>query len=176
MVLAQPAFHCVKAASPAWEAERRDSDTHGWPWEGVLRNKEHCVYSLEEEDEDEDEDEARVPRIRALFAARPKLLTLEGGPTLRLDYFQIDPGERGGTLGTFAFSAFARFCLDRGAEALVLGSLPAEKVVLWYEKRGGARGEPADWKPAKNLVAVHFSHGKLEELAGYADGLEEANA
>jgi len=97
------------------------------------------------------------------------------GAAYRLDYFEIDPRHRGGTLGLFAFAVAGSRALELGAKYLVFGALPP--VATFYEGAGGARGAVRGWNVARGLIPFRFTREALitlEDLAGgFAVGTEE---
>lgn len=152
----------LQSVDAVWGQQRRDSDTHGWEWARVYTDVKDCVYALGTDDE-----------IVALFGTVAKNRDLAAGPTRRLDYFQIAPGRRGGGTARLAFAVFARATVDFGGVELVVGALPAEKVVKFYVQMGGQEGAPPDWQAPKGLAPIRFLPATLEEVAEYADALEE---
>ena len=106
---------------------------------------------------------------------RRRLLRLPIGAAYRLDYFEIDPRHRGGTLGLFAFAVAGSRALELDARYLVFGALPP--VATFYERAGGARGAVPGWNVARGLIPFRFTREALitlEDLAGgFAVGTEE---
>jgi hypothetical protein len=154
----------LEAVDLEWAKLRRVTDTHGFDWKRVFLEVRVCVYGFGPPDD-----------IHALFGTRAKALDLDGVATRRLDFFQVSPAKRGTEVARLAFAAFARFALDLGETQLVLGSLPATKVVAWYEGIGGRRDEPKGWHTDKVLVKFFFPHEQLLVLAENADAVEQEN-
>jgi hypothetical protein len=111
--------------------------------------------------------------IAALFGTRGKHLALPGGPTRRLNHFQVAPSLRGVGFARQAFAAFARFALEAGATQLVLGSLSHPKVVDFYRSVGGAAVLAPGWSVSEGLVPILFDAVTLLNLGERADALED---
>ena len=79
------------------------------------------------------------------------------GAAYRLDYFEIDPRHRRGTLGLFAFAVAGTRALELDAQYLVFGALPP--VATFYERAGGARGGRAGLERSERLDTVPVYEG-----------------
>src|SRR5205807_2003419 len=77
----------------------------------------------------------------------------------RLDYFEIDPRHRRGSLGLFAFAVAGTRALELDAQYLVFGALPP--VATFYERAGGARGAVPGWNVARGLIPFRFTRDAL---------------
>lgn len=153
----------AKQADAGWASQRRPGDTNGWQWERVLREVGDCVYQL---------GSPTVP-IAALFAMPAKVLSLPRGPTVRLNFFQVAPPLRGSGFARLAFAIAGRFALAAGGRELAVCSMPAPKLVGWYEDLGGTAEPPPGWRAPNGAVAIWFDAAKLKTLGEYADAVQE---
>src|SRR2546430_15672934 len=117
----------------------------------------------------------RPPR-RALVRPSEAAPSSSDRAAYRLDYFEIDPRHRRGSLGLFAFALAGSRAMELGAQYLILGAFPP--VATFYERAGGARGAVQGWNAARGLIPFRFTREaltRLEDIAGgFAVGTEEA--
>ena len=162
-----PTAALLAQADGSWPGLRLRTDWHHhWRWTNLMEGMEERFGLV---------DAAGHP-VALWCGLRRRLLRLPTGAAYRLDYFEIDPRYRRGSLGLFAFAVAGTRALELDAQYLVFGALPP--VATFYERAGGARGAVPGWNVARGLIPFQFTRDaltRLEDLAGgFAVGTEKA--
>jgi hypothetical protein len=128
-----------------------------WKWKSIMFGKPER-YSVLNPTGD-------VLGLWASGALRP--LNLFGVKHYRLDFFEVSPIMRGGTLSVAVFSLICARAVELGCQGLVLAALPG--VERFYLTIGGTQELARGWKADSCLVPFLFAEKTLNSLAEHAD-------
>jgi len=110
---------------------------------------------------------------RALWCSRSRrTLRLPVGPTYELGYIEVDPDDRGGTVGYVTLAIVACRALEVGAVGMVLAFLPYPGLERFYENAGGQKGKVKGWQAPRGLAPYFFPREALLALQETAHGCE----
>lgn len=105
-----------------------------------------------------------------LWAAKGVIKVVEFGALYRLDFLEIDPRLRKGTLGAFALAAASMRAQELGCAGLAIPSLPETCKV--YERLGAIAGVPG-WNVSPALAPYRMINGPFRRLLELAHEYEK---
>lgn len=150
----------AQAVDADWPNKRRESDGHcHWRWTRIaLQAADFCAVV------------GSQGTIMALWCSLAKEpLRLPSGLFYRLDYLEIAPNSRGGSLGLFVLALVASRSLEIGCDGLVLAALPEQKLCDFYVRAGGKPRRPKGWNCQSGMRPFQFDTERLRYLKELAD-------
>lgn len=124
-----------------WPGKRPPEHVNiGWNWQEIHKRAEECAALVRPADN----------RTLGLWASRKKRLKSPEGVFYRLDYLEIDPEFRGGSLGELAYAVCFERALELGSDGVVLPSF--QETAEIYEEMGFERRVVQGWAVEAGMV------------------------
>lgn len=149
-------------ADQVWAPMRPSTDTNlHWKWEDILDGTAE-QFAVRRADD---------PKTTiGLWAAKGTITLPADGALYRLDYAEIDPTLRGGTLGAFVLAMAAERARETQCRGLAIPSLPETCKI--YERLGAIPGV-AGWNVSPPIAPYRMINGPFRRLLDLANEYEK---